>query len=329
MKYLLRRARLRAALGLLLACLLLGLLSCGIVPYDEPAPPGTTYTVTLHTQNGESPTEVTVGAGKCLPRPKNPTKTGHLFDDWYTDETLTSPWDFSEPVTRDTDLYAGYFTDAAALVNRVSGEAVPAAVTVVTECSTGGPLAQSYLKTGSGVMFSREGSTYYLLTNNHVVCAKTGYSRYSYSVTDCFGNSYTATLLGADPDYDLALLSFETDAREFPTLPLAEENAPVGETVVAIGQPKGQDNTVTLGTVTAYRTVETYESEDSNIDFAVLWHDAPVASGSSGGALLDSSLRVVGITFGEGTLNGEFVSGFSVPIAEVWAFLEQYETILP
>lgn len=321
----------RIARGLALCLLVLSftmLLSCAFVPYEEEVPAGGTCYVTLHPENGAATERIKVLSGERLQTPENPTKTGHLFDDWYTDEALTEPWDFSAPVTQNMDLYAGYFLDYATLVNRVSSEAVPATVTVLTECRTS-PHSDAYVKTGSGVLIARTGNTYYLLTNNHVVCEKAGYSHYTYGITDCYGTTYLAAVVGADPDYDLALVSFTTSEREYPILPLAKENAPAGTPVVAIGQPMGQDNTVTLGAITAYRVLASYNSEDSNISFDVLWHDAPIASGSSGGPLLDSTLTVVGITFGEGTLDGEFVSGFSVPIEEVLEFLAVFEDILP
>ena len=294
----------------LLCTLTLVLLLLSLTGCDSPWEEKPIYTVTLYPLNGEDPSTVQVEEGRALVHPGRPSKEGYLFDAWYLDPALTQPYRFGLAVTEDLTLYAGYYIDYAYLTNRVTQEAVPATVTVRAG-------SWGTAKSGSGVIFHREGNRYYVLTNTHVVT--TGSSA-TYSVEDCYGNSYTATPVGKDGSYDLALLYFTT-AESLPTLSLATSDPGAGEAVIALGQPLGQSNAVTYGVVESYTAVSV-SSSSASVTFPVIRHTAPIDSGSSGGALLDTSLRIVGINFADGTDDdGRFVCGFAVSVEKIREFL--------
>jgi S1-C subfamily serine protease len=138
---------------------------------------------------------------------------------------------------------------------------------------------------GSGLVLAGDG---YVLTNAHVARAA-GALR----VRLADGGQREATLAGADEATDLAVLRVDTPLA--PSLPLAAE-APlrVGELVVAIGNPLGFERSVTLGVVSAlHRALPT--GRGAGLE-GLIQTDAAVNPGSSGGPLLDTQGRVVGIT---------------------------------
>ena len=137
-------------------------------------------------------------------------------------------------------------------------------------------------------------------------------------------------VLGANPDYDVALLE-ALDPDEVPNVPaieLAEERVRVGQKVIAIGNPFGLQSTVTTGIVSAVgRTLQSI----GRIEIEMIQTDAAINPGNSGGPLLDSSGRLIGIStaivpgVGPGGQRGSLGIGFAVPaqlLAESLPLLE-------
>ena len=168
---------------------------------------------------------------------------------------------------------------------------------------------------GSGEFVTSDG---YIATNNHVV---DGFS--SYSVTLSNGTDLDATLVGEDPQDDLAVLKVNTS--NAPAITLADSSAAkVGEFVVAIGSPLGQSNTKTFGIVSALDRTETEESDTFSstagpILTGMIQTSAALAPGNSGGALVDLDGKMVGMpTLAETSGTGRQSSststiGFAIP----------------
>ncbi len=136
---------------------------------------------------------------------------------------------------------------------------------------------------GSGVIVSPDG---YILTNDHVV---DGASQVRVELTD--RRSFVAKLVGSDPPSDLAVLKVE--ATGLLNLPLGDaRKVRVGDVVLAIGNPLGVGQTVTMGIISA-KGRATGVSDGSFEDF--LQTDAPINQGNSGGALVDTRGELVGI----------------------------------
>ena len=94
--------------------------------------------------------------------------------------------------------------------------------------------------------------------------------------------------------------------------------------MIALGAPDGMDNSVTFGRVTRVDTVSGQgATEQTAVAFPVIWHDAPMAHGSSGGALLNDNMELVGVNFAIATngQSGEYLYGFCIPISYVREFL--------
>ncbi len=172
--------------------------------------------------------------------------------------------------------------DAAAVGSKV----IPSVVTVqITGASFDG--RETFLGSGSGVIYDNLG---HILTNNHVVAAGS-----NYEVVLADGRIYPAEVVGTDPATDLAVLSVTAEDLH-PITAGGTDTLTVGEPAVAVGSPLGLDGgpSLTVGVVSAFgRQVQT---DATTILYGMLQTDAPITSGSSGGALVDSSGRLIGIT---------------------------------
>ena len=172
--------------------------------------------------------------------------------------------------------------------------------------------------TGSGVIIASQSDASYVLTNNHVA-AGAGSSP-DITVTLQNEKSYSATIVGRDPSYDLAVLKLRTG-----NLPVAmlgnSDDVVVGDTAIAIGSPLGLSGTVTSGIISALnRPVTAGSSRDSSFINAIQT-DAAINPGNSGGPLVNARGQVIGINSAIATLgsslNGESGSiglGFAIPI---------------
>jgi len=139
---------------------------------------------------------------------------------------------------------------------------------------------------GSGFVYDTEGR---IVTNEHVV-----EGAQSVSVKFWNGKSYDATVVGTDPSTDLAVLDVDAPASVLSPLALGDSGkVQVGNTVVAIGSPFGLEQTVTAGIVSALHRQMT-SPNNFTIDDSIQT-DAAINHGNSGGPLIDSSGRVIGV----------------------------------
>jgi serine protease Do len=160
---------------------------------------------------------------------------------------------------------------------------------------------------GSGVLVT---STGYILTNNHVVDKAT-----SLKVTLSDGRDFTGKVIGTDPQTDVAVVKIS--ANDLPVLPFANSDAArVGDLCFAIGDPFGQDHTVTMGIVSAKG--RHLEGQTHIQDF--IQTDAAINPGNSGGALINARGELIGmntmiLTNGNsfGGEAGNVGIGFAVP----------------
>jgi serine protease Do len=155
---------------------------------------------------------------------------------------------------------------------------------------------------GSGVVVTGDG---YILTNHHVI---QGADRIRAEFTD--GRSFDAKLVGSDQPSDLALLKIE--AASLRPLTLGDSDAvQIGDVVLAVGNPLGIGQTVTLGIVSA-KGRSTGTGDGSYEDF--LQTDAPINHGNSGGALVNTKGELVGINSQILSVSeGNIGIGFAIP----------------
>ena len=164
---------------------------------------------------------------------------------------------------------------------------------------------------GSGVIVSKRG---HVLTNLHVI---DGADEILIALRD--GRQAPAKVMGADRDSDVAVLKI--DMKDLPELPLYIEALPrVGDVVLAIGNPFGVGQTVTMGIVSALGRdglgINTYEN--------FIQTDAAINPGNSGGALVDAQGRLVGLnTAIYSKTGGSLGIGFAIPAAAVQLVMDQ------
>jgi Do/DeqQ family serine protease len=171
--------------------------------------------------------------------------------------------------------------------------------------------AQRAFGLGSGVIINHKG---YILTNQHVVEAA---DEIEVALSD--GKKFVAKVVGSDPETDLAVL--HVDAQDLPAITLGQaDNLRVGDVVLAIGNPLGVGQTVTMGIISAlHRTglsINTFEN--------FIQTDAAINQGNSGGALIDSSGNLVGINTAILSQTGGSIGiGFAIPVSTAKHVMEQ------
>ena len=160
--------------------------------------------------------------------------------------------------------------------------------------------------TGSGLIWDEQG---HIITNYHVI---KGSSEATVRLED--GRDYEASLIGVSPSHDLAVLKISIATQPPLPIPIGEsDNLKVGQKVYAIGNPFGLDWTLTLGVVSALDRSLNNEG-GQNIEH-LIQTDAAINPGSSGGPLLDSAGRLIGINTAIYSPSGVSAGiGFAVPV---------------
>lgn len=163
---------------------------------------------------------------------------------------------------------------------------------------------------GSGIIVRRDGNSFYVLTNAHVVGEA---EEITIRLDD--GRSYLGTLVGRDERKDLALVEFTSRERDIVIATLGDSDTlQVGDWVLAMGSPLGFQSTVTAGIVSALG--RTGGPQGNISDF--IQTDAAINRGNSGGALVNIYGEVVGInTWISSQTGGSIGLGFSIPINNV------------
>ncbi len=164
---------------------------------------------------------------------------------------------------------------------------------------------------GSGVILGADGL---VLTNHHVI---EGAEEIEVLTSD--GRRMKAKVVGSDPETDIAVL--RSEIKELPGITLADvEQVKVGDVVLAIGNPFGVGQTVTMGIVSALGRnqlgINTFEN--------FIQTDAAINPGNSGGALVDSQGRLIGINTAIYSRSGGSLGiGFAIPVSTVKQVMDQ------
>jgi S1-C subfamily serine protease len=208
--------------------------------------------------------------------------------------------------------------DARGIYDRLA----PGVVTVISlfgDADT--PLGSQQGGLGSGFVLDGDG---FIATNAHVVTNGQALSRAKQVFVDfADGNRVPGRIVGTDPNADVALLKVDPKGLSLTPLELGElDSLRVGDPVAAIGSPFGEEQSLSVGVVSAL---------DRNIasltDFGIgdaIQTDAAINRGNSGGPLLDAHGRVIGINAQIRTETGEGAGvGFAVPVDAVARSLEQ------
>jgi len=187
--------------------------------------------------------------------------------------------------------------------------------TTPEDLPNGHPFSGPQYGQGSGFVYSKEG---YIVTNNHVVGDAD-----SITVVFADGSEADATLVGTDPDSDLAVIKVDVAADRLTSVELGDsESLKVGQFVIAIGNPFGLDGSMTSGIVSGLgRTLPAETRTVSGNQFSIpdiIQTDAAINPGNSGGPLLNLDGEVVGVNTAIATDVGTFSGvGYAVPAQTV------------
>jgi S1-C subfamily serine protease len=163
--------------------------------------------------------------------------------------------------------------------------------------------------TGTGFVWDASG---HLVTNFHVIQGGSGAR-----VTMADQTGFSAKLVGAFPDRDLAVLKIDAPPSKLPPIAIgSSRELQVGQRVYAIGNPFGLDQTLTTGIVSALnREIESFNGRTIR---GVVQTDAAINPGNSGGPLLDSAGRLIGVNTQIASPSGASAGiGFAIPVDEV------------
>ena len=172
---------------------------------------------------------------------------------------------------------------------------------------------------GSGFVIKETDQYYYILTNNHVVHSDITADKESIYVYDYDMNQYVGTVLFSSEEYDMALISINKNStlNQLRVMELASDVPSIGDEVIAIGQPQGQVNSISIGNVKNFVRI-------TNVSYKVIYHTAWIDHGNSGGMLLDINLNVVGINTWGGS-NNSYTNheSLSSPVDKIKEFLSK------
>jgi S1-C subfamily serine protease len=168
---------------------------------------------------------------------------------------------------------------------------------------------------GSGSILDRQG---HVLTNSHVI-----EGAQEIRVTLFNGETYSATLMGADSVYDIAVLKIDAPAEVlYPVQFGNSNNLRVGQKVFAIGNPFGLERTMTVGIISSLN--RSLPSRKSRMMKSIIQIDAALNQGNSGGPLLDSRGRLIGMNTAIASRTGENTGvGFAIPVNNIQRVVPQ------
>jgi len=200
-----------------------------------------------------------------------------------------------------TEIITG--PDGAGAAEAIAVKVVPSVVTVEVGSLEAGTLTLT--GSGSGVILD-DG---YIVTNHHVIDGAT-----TSRIVLQDGRTYDAEIIGSDAYTDLAVLWVDID--ELTPIDFGStDDLAIGRMAVAVGNPLGQDGgaSLTVGVISALS--RTVAFNDSTALYGMLQTDAPITSGSSGGALVDENGTLIGITAAIGVSQaGAEGIGYAIPV---------------
>jgi 2-alkenal reductase len=168
---------------------------------------------------------------------------------------------------------------------------------------------------GSGFIWSQDG---YIVTNNHVV---EGATKIEVKFAD--GTTVPATLVGTDPDSDLAVIKVDNPGFTLTPVTIGDSTSvKVGQVAVAIGNPFGLENTMTVGIVSALgRSLPSTQGSANGGTYSIpdiIQTDASINPGNSGGPLVNDQGALIGVNSAiESSVNSNSGVGFAIPAAIV------------
>ncbi len=219
-------------------------------------------------------------------------------------QTNPTPTAAPAPVTLSSNALSIYQNALEDIYSRVNPSVVSiSVVSQQTGSSNGSPFFNTPGGQGNGNQYSQGLASGFvwdtqgdIVTNNHVI---DGVNKIEVTFSD--GTTVPATLVGADPDSDLAVIKVDPSAHTLSPVQVADSTqVKVGQVAIAIGNPYGLENTMTEGIVSALgRSLPAGQASASGTTYSIpdiIQTDAPINPGNSGGVLVNDQGQLIGVT---------------------------------
>lgn len=222
--------------------------------------------------------------------------------------SVSNPPAVPVPGTTGLSAQSTSVTGLEAVIENIYAQTNPSVVNIEVSTNAGGSL-------GSGFIWDTNG---HIVTNNHVIADAT-----SISITFSDGTIVPGKLVGTDPDSDLAVVRVDnvSSAVLKPVTMADSTQLKVGQLAIAIGNPFGLQGTMTVGFVSALGRLVPVDENAVGPNYNIpdiIQTDASLNPGNSGGVLLDSQGRVIGVTQSMSSTSGSSAGvGFAIPAAIV------------
>ena len=206
-------------------------------------------------------------------------------------------------------------------VKNLAATITPSVVSIAVETATSGG-------TGSGWVYKSNGSSSYIVTNNHVIEAAATSGTITVEFSN--GDQIDAKIVGRDKAYDVAVL--QINRGNLAALNLGDSTKlAVGEPVMAVGSPLGLASTVTTGIISALNRPVSAGSVGAESFVNAIQTDAAINPGNSGGALVNAQGQIIGVnsaiaTLSSGGTSGSIGLGFAIPISEAKRVIDEIIT---
>ena len=206
-------------------------------------------------------------------------------------------------------------------VKNLAATITPSVVSIAVETATSGG-------TGSGWVYKSNGSSSYIVTNNHVIEAAATSGTITVEFSN--GDQIDAKIVGRDKAYDVAVL--QINRGNLAALNLGDSTKlVVGEPVMAVGSPLGLASTVTTGIISALNRPVSAGSVGAESFVNAIQTDAAINPGNSGGALVNAQGQIIGVnsaiaTLSSGGTSGSIGLGFAIPISEAKRVIDEIIT---
>lgn len=267
-----------------------------------------------------------IDCGQKAVKPNNINKPNYNFIAWYKDDKYKRKFNFNSRLYNDTTIYAKYELNQ----DKINDTLINGGL----NCHVGfkilyfNRIASKY-SWGSGVVLEITDYKIYILSNSHLSQPSFGFNHIDFKAYDYLGNSVDAELEFERSDYDLAIFSCSKLSGVKETIKFAEEDVYTGQDIISVGRPGGKPNRITYGEINGITKGPDLciINAKSDVNFDVYSHSSYINLGSSGGALLNSNLELIGINYAvKQTEEGyNFIEGYSVPLFRVYEFLNYYE----
>lgn len=251
---------------------------------------------------------------------------------------------FIFPVVYENDCKTRVYED---LEKRMDSSVLSANICIIRREETAdGNLTQYSFSTGaSGVIIDKKQGIYYALTANHVVensdsSVKVSFivqpygtqpyfqseAAYHSSMDEYYGRFPAAKVEYADEKKDLAVISFYT-SKDLKQLPLAESDALNGDRIAVVSNPDGRRFVHSFGKILSDEQI-VFSVDDGKSDNYAIQHSAYTAPGSSGSAVLNENMDIVGINIGGGTdFMGRFRYSAMISRRQIRSFLDNWRSM--